>query len=262
MRKFINQKTGLLLTFTISVAVAFVIGFFDRDFGINLLTEIAGVALTVFIINKILENRERQKRISIDQRIVRELQSIIASYYSIWKHIVWHYMPEVTIKNERQLLELYPQLVSKVKISDRFHFVTLHHPESWDLFFNNRSIKDCFQNYHDTLRKQIQRFIDDFKIYIEPDLLDILLNIMDCQYFKEISLMGLSETRNIVIEYEQDPDMLDSYLRADNRAHMQYFIDLLTYSAQMKEIILKFSPTTIPIYKVEEYFNNPSKQFV
>ncbi|HYG01141.1 MAG TPA: hypothetical protein VD927_01795 [Chryseosolibacter sp.] len=261
MSKYINQKTGLLLAFIISVAVALAIGFFDRDFGINLLTEIAGVALTVFIINRILENRERQKRISIDQRIVRELQSIIASYYSIWKHITWHYMPGITLKDERQLMNVYTELLSMVKITDRFQFVTIHHPESWDLFFNNRTIKDCFQNYHETLRKQIQRFIDDFKIYIEPDLLDILLNIMDCQYFKEISLMGMADTRSIVIEYEQDPDKLDSYLRADDRSHMQYFMDLLAYSSKMKDVISKFSTATTPIYKIEEYFKNPSSQF-
>lgn len=53
----------------------------SKEFGVNLFTEITGVAITVFVINKILERKERQKRIAIDQRILRELQSIIASYF-------------------------------------------------------------------------------------------------------------------------------------------------------------------------------------
>lgn len=261
MRHFKKQQTSLLLVFGVSIALSVIIRYYDYDLGVNLLTEIAGVALTVFIINRIIERRERQKRISIDQRILREIQTLVASYFSIWKHIIWQYERSSQIGHANDLKKIYPTLVSEVRISEKFEFVSLHHPESWDLFFNNRPIKDCFENYHDTLRKQIQQFIEDFKIYIEPELLDILLNIMDCTYFKEISLLKLQDSRKIVLDYDEDPDKLASYLRPDDITHIDHFVRLLNYSKNLKTLILQFTTCDVELYDLKEYFKHPVLKF-
>src|SRR5436189_196357 len=93
MRQRINHYS-LPIVFAVCFAVCLSAFAIDKELGINLLTEIGGVALTVFVINTILERRERQKRISIDQRILQEIQVILASYYSIWKHLYWQYAPD------------------------------------------------------------------------------------------------------------------------------------------------------------------------
>src|SRR6185436_19970022 len=96
-------KFSLRLVFGVSLIVCLSALYFDKELGLNLLTELGGVAITVFVINNIIERRERLKRISIDQRILRELQYIIASYYSIWKHLCWQYLPLNKIENEIDL---------------------------------------------------------------------------------------------------------------------------------------------------------------
>jgi hypothetical protein len=258
---FRKKNYDFRLFFAISIVVSTLTLFINKDLGINLLTEIASVALTVFVINKIIERRERQKRISIDQRILRDIQAILASYFSIWKHLVWQYAPEEKIESENDLLRIYPELVRKSLVNERFKFVSLHHPESWELFFNNRSIKECFQNYHTTLINQIQSFIEDFKIYIEPELLDILLNILDDQYFKDVFAMNQEEAERLVIEYDQDPNKLESYIQPDNTNHLHLFIKLTAYGNELKTLINKFIDVNVELYKIKKYFLHPLAQF-
>lgn len=259
--KFRKKNNDLRLFFGVSIVISLILIPINQDLAISLLTELISVAITIFVINKILERRERQKRIAIDQRILRDIQAIIASYFSIWKHIVWQFAPDEKIGSEKHFISLYPQLVRNSTINDRFKFVSIHHPESWELFFNNRTIKDCFRNYHTTVINQIQTFINDFKIYIEPELLDILLNILDDQYFKDIYLMGQDDTVNIVIEYGDDPNKLDSYLRAEDLKHLNHLMELIAYGNRLRDLIDKYTDVNVELYQIKKYFVNPSLQF-
>ena len=111
------RNYDLQLVFIFCVIIAVIVFYLDRDFGINVITEILGVAITVLIINNILEKRERRKRVSIDKRIIRDLQSIIASYFSIWKHFVWEYHPHSLIQKEKDLIELFPSIIEQTDLS-------------------------------------------------------------------------------------------------------------------------------------------------
>jgi hypothetical protein len=259
--KFRNKNYDLLLVFAGSVIISLLLMLFDKskDLGVNLFTEITGVAITIFIINKILERRERQKRISIDQRILREVQSLIASYFSIWKHLAWRYLPNEKVETEKDMLRVYSQLVKNCNIHDKFEIVSIHHPESWKLFFHNRSIKECFENYYTTLTGETQTFINDFKMYLEPELLDRLLNIMECQYFKSILLMNQEGTEKILIEMEFDTNTLESYLNFDDQEHLTQFVELMHYSKRLRDVINKFTDVGVELYQLNKYFKNPSR---
>lgn len=259
--KFRNKNYDLLLVFVGSIIIALFLMLFNKskEFGVNLITEITGVAITIFVINKILERRERQKRISIDKRILREVQAIIASYFSIWKHLAWRYLPNEKIVTEKDMLRVYPQLVTLCSIGDRFEIVSIHHPESWKLFFHNRSIKDCLENYYTTLTGETQTFINDFKMYLEPELLDKLLNIMECQYFKNIFLMNQEGTEKLLIEMDFDTNKLESYLNLDEQEHLIQFIELMNYSKRLRDVINKFTDVGVDLYQLNKYFALPSR---
>jgi hypothetical protein len=231
----------------------------SRSIGQNLFTEITGVAITVFVINKILERKERKRRIAIDQRILRDVQSIIASYFSIWKHLVWQYKPNEKIESEHDFLRIYSELVKSTNLTDRFEVVSIHHPESWKLFFHNRTIKECFENYYTTLTSEIQLFINDFKMYLDPELLDTLLNIMESQYFKDIYMMNQEETIKIVIELDQDSNQLESYMGAEANTHVHQFLELIQYSESLWKMINRFTDVNVELYQVKKYFVHPSK---
>jgi hypothetical protein len=258
------KKYDLHIVFASALVIAVVLMLFEKskELGTNLLTEVTGVAMTVFIINKILERKERQKRISMDQRILREVQSIIASYFSIWKHLTWQYLPNERIKSEEDILRIYPDLVKMTSLHEKFDLVAIHHPESWKLFFHGRPIKDCFENYYDTLSHDIRVFIDDFKIYLEPELLDCLLNITEGTYFKNLYMMcHETEAESILIELEQNTDRLESYVSADDVAHLKQFLELINYSKRLKNTINKFGAEGVDLYQIRQYFTHPA-QFV
>src|SRR5690242_6937853 len=117
------------------ISILLYIAPFSREFGVNFISELTGVWITVFLVNKIIEKRERQKRVAIDLRILRETTSIIASYFSIWKHLVWRYAPEIKITDENDLKKVYSRLIHSTQLNDSFEVVSIHDPESWKLSF-------------------------------------------------------------------------------------------------------------------------------
>lgn len=250
---------NLQIVFAICVAVALLSFGLDKELSINLLTEIGGVALTVFVINNILNRKERQRRISIDQRILRELQLIIASYYSIWKHLYWQYSRDLKLNNARDFIKVYPELISRTNLQDRFEVISIQHPESWGLFFYNRSIKECFENYRAVLIQAIQTFINDFKMYIEPELLDILLSILESQYIKDLMLMSEESTTMVLEEIGQDTSRLESFLKPTNTQHIQLVMTLIEYSKSLNKIIGQFKESNVELYELSRYIPHPSK---
>jgi hypothetical protein len=254
-----NYDLHIVLGATVLVAVTLMFFGGTRELGTNLFTEITGVAITIFVINKILERKERQKRITIDQRILRETQKIIASYFSIWKHLIWKYLPEETITDTRSFSKLYPKLVQLTRLNDQFEIVSIHHPESWKLFFHNRSILLCFENYQTVLTQEIQLFISDFKMYLEPELLNHLLNIMESEYFRNMYMMMQEETNSALVELEQDPLQLESYLAAEEKIHIDHFKMLIDYCVRLRTTIRQFSEENPELYDIEKYFVHPTK---
>ena len=256
-----NYDLRIILGVTLLLGLTLMAFEKTRELGTNLFTEIAGVAITVFVINKILERKERQKRITIDQRILRETQKIIASYFSIWKHLFWKYLPEHTINDTETFSAMYPQLIRQTRIDEQLGIISIHHPESWKLFFHNRNIQACFENYYSVLNQDIQSFISDFKMYLEPELLNQLLNILESDYFKNIYMMMQDETRSVVIELEQDPTQLESYLSPDEKTHIHHFKLLMEYCERLRTTIQKFSDDNTELYDIEKYFIHPARMF-
>jgi hypothetical protein len=259
--KFRAKNYDLRIVLGASLLVALLLMLFEnsKELGTNLLTEITGVAITVFVINKILERKERQRRIAIDQRILREVQSIVASYFSIWKHLTWKYFPAAKIRNTNDLLTIYPDVIRRARLDETFDMVSIHHPESWKLFFHNRNIKACFENYYSVVNEQIRSFINDFKMYIEPELLNALLNIVESEYFRNIYMIAQEENYKILIEIEQDPVLLESFINAETAEHLKQFGELMSYSAQLRNTILKFSTEAADLYEINKYFINPTQ---
>lgn len=229
----------------------------SKDLGSILLTELISISITVFVIDNLLERKARRKRIDIDQRILHEVQSVIASYFSIWKHLIWKYLPNEKINNEQDFFNCYTRLVKEAKVNEEFDVVSLQAPESWDLLFHKRIVKKCFENYHDSVIKQIKTLIGSFNGYIEPELFHLLLEIMECQYFRSIYLMGNAETETVLIELDQDINRLDSYLNADDKRHIQKIMALMHYSQHLHSLINKFEKVKAELYHLKEPFQNP-----
>lgn len=252
------KRHDLTVVFVVTLLIGIFLYFYrgTRDFGVNFITEMASVWITVFLVNRIMEKREKRRRVSIDQRILRETLSIIASYYSIWKHLVWRYFPDVKINSEEDLMKLYPDLVKNTKLSDRFEIVSIHDPESWKLFFHDRSVKECFENYYETLQNNIQQLMDDFRIYLEPELLGHLLELKESAYFSEVRSVLESDTSYVVNEWGMDTNLLSSYM-STSASHISKVIELDHYSKTLGSGIKEFVKFVPDYYDIGQYFSNP-----
>ena len=257
MKFFYKYDLQLILGFAIILSIILIYSSGSRDFGINLFTEMTGVAMTVLIINKILERKTRKKRISIDIRILNELQIIISNYFSIWKHLAWRYFPQQKITSEKELLNILPQLIKSCNLKDSFNIVSIHQPESAKLHFHDKTLKRCFDNYSHTLFANIQSFISEYKLYLEPDLLNLLLNVTESRYFSSIDMINQKECIDILSDLGQDIDKLESYINPHELQHIQHFIHLIEYSAHLKNIISKFKKTDSKLYDFSTYFKKP-----
>jgi hypothetical protein len=260
--KAVLNKHDLLIVFVTSTLVGVVLYFIPqtREFGVNFLTEMASVWVAVFLVNRIIEKRERQKRVYIDQRILQETLSIIASYFSIWKHLVWKYFPDKNVHNAKDLIELYPEILRATRLSESFEVISIHHPESWKLFFHNRTIKECFQNYHESLHEDIRSLIGNFKIHLEPQLLGYLLEITENRYFSELNSVFQNDETAVLTEFGQDIDQLSSYLSTD-AAHFSKISELSVYCHRLNLRILEFVDFNPEHYNVRKYFANPVREY-
>jgi hypothetical protein len=256
--KDIFKRHDLIVVFAISTMVG--LGLYayphTRDFGVNFITELVSVWVTVFLVNRIIEKRERKKRLSIDQRILKETSSIIASYFSIWKHLVWKYFPEAKINSEQDLLARYAEILNATQLSEKFEIVSIHDPESWKLFFHNRTIKECFESYYEVLQGDIRSLIDNFKIHLEPQLLGYLLEMSESKYFREIDSVFKNDETDVLNEFGQDINRLSSYISNDKH-HFDKIKELSLYCAGLNERISEFTDSDFKPYNFKTYFRNP-----
>jgi hypothetical protein len=227
-----------------------------REFGVNAISELTSIWITVFLVNRIMEKRERKKRVSIDQRILKETLSIIASYFSIWKHLVWKYFPEAKINTEKDLIALYPDILKVTQLSDKFEIVSTHDPESWKLFFHNRTVKECFENYYESLQGDIRSLIDNFKIHIEPQLLGYLHEMNEGKYFRDINSVFKNDEVDVLHEFGQDINKLTSYVSCDID-HFEKIVELNHYCRDLRNRISVFTDSNLEPYALKTYFKNP-----
>jgi hypothetical protein len=256
--KDVFKRHDLIVVFTISTLVGLSLYAYPhtRDFGVNFITELVSVWVTVFLVNRIIEKRERKRRLSIDQRILKETSSIIASYFSIWKHLVWRYFPEAKINSEQDLLARYEDILNAAHLSEKFEVVSIHDPESWKLFFHNRTIKECFENYYEALQGDIRSLIDNFKIHLEPELLGYLLEMNESKYLREVNSVFRNDEADVLNEFGQDINKLSSYISND-KTHFNKIRELSLYCVGLNDRISEFADSDLKLYNFKTYFRNP-----
>jgi hypothetical protein len=256
---FHKYEFWLVFAGTVLFGLIFYFNPFTREFGIIVLTEVGSIWFTVLLINRIIDKRERKRRVAIDQRILSETLAIVASFFSIWKHLTWKYHPQAVIKNEKDFVELYPRLIESCKLSDKFELVSTHYPESWNLFFHDITIRDCFKNYNETLQSSIKSLIDNFKIHMEPELLGSLLEITESQFLREVtSVYDSTETEFVLTEFGKDINQLNSFI-SDNTNILARMFGLNSYCEYMIGRISNYTDQTFKPYKIAEYFRDPTK---
>lgn len=255
--RLVKRNYDLQIFLILGLLLAILLLWVSEELGNILLTELISVSVTVFVIDNLLERKARRKRIAIDQRILREVQSIISLYFSIWKHLVWKFLPEQRIDSRKDLFDIYSDLVRLSYVHLEFEIVSVDAPESWDLLFHRRNIKQCFQSYHESMHRQIKAFITAYGIYIEPELFDLLHDLLECQYFHSIHLMNQAETQTVLIELNQDVNRLDSYINENDHEHLDKITQLMDYSEHLYKLINRFEVVKTELYEVGAQFEHP-----
>jgi hypothetical protein len=156
-------------------------------------------------------------------------------------------------------LNAYPQLVDSCRLSDKFELVSTHYPESWNLFFHDLTIRDCFKNYNETVQSTIQSLIDNFKFHMEPELLGMLLEILESSFIREVSsIYDSNEIEMVLNEFGKDTDHLNSYLSKNIQIFTKFF-ELNRYSENLIKSISNYTDRTYKTYNLAEYLKNPTR---
>jgi hypothetical protein len=232
------------------------------DFGLNILAEMIGVAVTVFIVDKMYKRREQKKRFPIDKRIFADLQMLITSYLIIWRQLIFEYTPDKKINTIDDLILAQNEILEKANLNDEFNNVNVHVPENLKVFFNKKTVLEAFQEYQHFLNSEIPKFIAEYKFYMDPDLYDLLSQILEDEYNKNItSLKNVEETRNLISLIEEnastnvDPNSLINFINQHNTEHFKLIEELIVYSTKLYTEIKDLGVIKESVFDFKKHFN-------
>lgn len=233
------------------------------DFGLNILAEMIGVAVTVFIVDKMYKKREQKKRFPIDKRIFADLQMLITSYLIIWKQLIYEYTPEKKINTIDDLIFAQNDILEKANLNDEFSNVNVHIPENLKVFFHQKTVLEAFQEYQRFLNAEIPKFIAEYKFYMDPDLYDLLSQILEDEYNKNItSLKNVEETRKLISIVETkdstnvDPNSLINFINQHNTEHFKLIEELIAYSTKLYTEIKDLGVIKEPVFDLKKHFDS------
>lgn len=157
--------------FLIVLAIGLTLNKKTEEFGKNLLPEMLGVAVSVYIIDKLYQRRERKKTIIIEKRILSELNSFIASYFSIWKMFAWKYHSNKRIESIDDLIKYQKEIIEKVNIDDKLLTVLWETPESTKLLKSNPylTIQEHITCYINCIDNDISWILNEYKLHLDPN---------------------------------------------------------------------------------------------
>lgn len=233
------------------------------DFGLNILAEMIGVAVTVFIVDKMYKRREQKKRFPIDKRIFADLQMLITSYLIIWRQLICEYTPEKKINTIEDLILAQNEILEKANLNDEFSNVNVHIPENLKVFFHKKTVLEAFQEYQRFLNSEIPKFIAEYKFYMDPDLYDLLSQILEDEYNKNItSLKNVEETSNLISLLDEnitstvDPNSLINFINKHNTEHFKLIEELIAYSTELYTEIKDLGVIKEPVFDLKKHFNS------
>lgn len=253
-----------LVLIAITIPLCFYKGTYD--FGLNVLSEMIGVAVTVFIVDKMYKKQEQKKRFPIDKRIFADLQIIITSYLIIWKQLIYEYTPDKKITTIDDLILAQNDILEKANLNDEFSNLNVHIPDNLKIFFHKKTVLESFQEYQHFLNTEIPKFISEYKFYLDPDLYDLLCQILDNEYNKNItSLKNVEETGKLISIVESkkveniDPNSLINYINQHNTTHFKLVEKLIIYSNKLYSEIKDLGEIKEPVFDLQKHFNSNSK---
>ncbi|GEM_PF-2002756 len=265
----VKKHTGKYRLFYVAIILVVASSFLllfekTKDFGLNLTTEMVGLLITVVIIDKLYESKEKRKNLKINIRIFSEINSFIYTYLSIWKHIKVNFNNELNINNLDDLIANYKTLIINTDIHSKFDVIQLSAPENTSVnFFIGMDVKESLILFKEYAELIISHITKEYNIYLEPDLYDLLKAIQSDNLFEsEISsLKNVEQTTSIILTIakrkvtKEQTTKLNFFLNEHNTLHLYKLNRLINFNNKFYKELNKFD------YEIDSYPYDFEKQF-
>jgi len=190
-----------LIIFLGLLALAFWTTQFTSGFGLNAFTELLGVALTIFIINRVLENRKQKDKLPARVLVYTEVVAMTNRIIRIWSNV------EISTASARssEIQDLLNQ-ANIAKLAQRLDLMgkSPHTAKNWLEFFE-REIT-IVQNHH-------MKLLSQYANYLSPHQISLIHGIAEESVYSLAGFNGMVETyNNNVKKYNSDMSIFPSYL--------------------------------------------------
>jgi len=179
MQKYLRISYSILV-FLCFISFTLYILNICSDLFLNLGTEIIGILLTIFLIDRIIKKNEENERKNLQKVVQRLLISPVNRHYDLWFNIYKATILELPAKDLTDPRELFNgDFYSKIAFLDITKNSPVYPERDW--------AKYIYQELN-VFKEKLERIIIKYSFILESELLDLLENIVSNHFVHHIQL--------------------------------------------------------------------------
>lgn len=151
-----------------------------RDFGLNFFTEILGVVITVFIIDRLSQIREDERLKPLKLAEFEDAKNLFNRFISFWYVTYSRSVPE-------EYPETFDEFLSDNGIGKIFNYLNVDSRPSQN---DSLSWVQWIQNNHEEWLEISNRFLERHSANADPELYKLIHAFIECPFMKTIPMMS------------------------------------------------------------------------
>jgi len=184
MMKLLNHKNLLIVVLGLFLVLGLVLWIESdsdlKDFGLNFFTEILGVVVTVFIIDRLAQIREYERLRPLKLAEFEDAKNLFNRFISFWYVTFSRSVPE-------EYPETFDEFLSDSGIGKIFNYLNVDSKPSQT---DSISWVQWVQNNHKEWVEICNRFLERHSANADPELYKLIHAFIECPFMKTIPMMS------------------------------------------------------------------------
>jgi hypothetical protein len=214
MKNYVKSNWLLLLALVIPILIFGTIILFDRnsDLALNLFSEFIGVAFTVIVIDRLLQENDLKKNLGPRTLAYKRINSFVSNYIWFWRELYVFSVPKLEPKTIAEFFShdyislIWNHLDLNAKPINEDTLKKIPQYTQKDIFTGN--YWEFIPNRFGRFNKEILEITGRFGSYIEPEIYEKLNAIIDSETFKRLCDLN-NKPKTEYDNRNEKPDSLD-----------------------------------------------------
>lgn len=217
----IYYKLFGILSFLITIGLFY--EFYDTLSGI--ITEIIGIVLTLYIVERTLKNYEKEKRKNLDIHIKKEILNTLRLIYN-YLFIHSKQMQEFLIINNKDL-----DLSEKVKYFADALLALSADEKYLEHILQDNHLYEFYTKAYDGFSKKLDDIFQSYNYYLDPDLITSILNL-------KASLLKLNSTQERYLPFYLFEELKNTNMNIAKEIKIE-LSEVITLANQLAREVIK-----------------------